>query len=249
MNDVLSRVKDAETGLRGYIITGKTRFLEPYHGAVKIIGADGQALRSLLQDEPDQLQRLDALQLHIAEDLNMAEQQIDLRMNRRFDLALEEQYMETGKVKMDQIRVISTGTGENSLCIVESTGSRGSASARHAMAIIVFGSLLAVVFGVLAIMIAKRVLAVRQRAEAGARGLHTFLNSILENLPHMIFVKDARDLRFVRVNQAGEELLGSSRADLLGKSDHDFFFPKGGSRFFYGERSAGSEKRPAAGYY
>ncbi len=38
----------------------------------------------------------------------------------------------------------------------------------------------------------------------------------------MIFVKDARDLRFVRVNQAGEELLGYSRADLVGKSDHDF---------------------------
>jgi len=223
LNDVLSCVKDAETGLRGYIITGKTRFLEPYHGAVKIIGADGQALRSLLQDEPDQLQRLDALQLLIAEHLNMAEQQIDLRMNRRFDLALEERYMETGKVKMDQIRVISAEMEKTAFASLSQRDQEAQASARHAMAIIVFGSLLAVVFAVLAIMIAKRVLAVRQRAEAETRGLHTFLNSILENLPHMIFVKDARDLRFVRVNQAGEELLGYSRTDLLGKSDHDFF--------------------------
>ncbi len=223
LNDVLSCVKDAETGLRGYIITGKTRFLEPYHGAVKIIGADGQALRSLLQGEPDQLQRLDALQLRIAEHLTMAEQQIDLRMNRRFDLALEERYMETGKAKMDQIRVISAEMEKTAFASLSQRDQEAQASARHAMAIILFGSLLAVVFAVLAIMIAKRVLAVRQRAEAETRGLHTFLNSILENLPHMIFVKDARDLRFVRVNQAGEELLGYSRADLVGKSDHDFF--------------------------
>jgi PAS domain S-box-containing protein len=39
----------------------------------------------------------------------------------------------------------------------------------------------------------------------------------------MIFLKDARDLRFVRFNRAGEELLGQSRDDLIGKSDYDFF--------------------------
>ena len=36
-----------------------------------------------------------------------------------------------------------------------------------------------------------------------------FLDSIVENLPDMVFVKDARDLRFVRFNRAGEQLLGA----------------------------------------
>ncbi len=49
------------------------------------------------------------------------------------------------------------------------------------------------------------------------------LSSIVENIPAMIFVKDAVDLRFVRVNRAGEQLLGIARADLLGKTDFDFF--------------------------
>jgi PAS domain S-box-containing protein len=39
----------------------------------------------------------------------------------------------------------------------------------------------------------------------------------------MLFVKDAQDLRFVRWNRAGEELLGFSREDMLGKNDYDFF--------------------------
>lgn len=58
-----------------------------------------------------------------------------------------------------------------------------------------------------------------------------FLDSILENIPNMIFVKDAKDLRFVRFNRAGEELLGYAKADLIGKNDYDFF-PKEQADFF-----------------
>ena len=38
-----------------------------------------------------------------------------------------------------------------------------------------------------------------------------FLDSIVENVPHMIFVKDAEELRFELFNRAGEELLGIPR--------------------------------------
>jgi PAS domain S-box-containing protein len=60
---------------------------------------------------------------------------------------------------------------------------------------------------------------------------NTLLNSIVENIPNMIFLKDAKDLRFVRFNRAGEDLLGHSREDLLGKNDYDFF-PKEQADFF-----------------
>jgi PAS domain S-box-containing protein len=50
-----------------------------------------------------------------------------------------------------------------------------------------------------------------------------FLDSMIENIPNMIFVKDAENLRFIRFNRAGEELLGFSRSELLGKNDFDFF--------------------------
>lgn len=49
------------------------------------------------------------------------------------------------------------------------------------------------------------------------------LRSIVENIPDMIFVKDAADLRFVLFNKAGEDLLGYRRAELIGRSDDDFF--------------------------
>jgi two-component system cell cycle sensor histidine kinase/response regulator CckA len=50
-----------------------------------------------------------------------------------------------------------------------------------------------------------------------------FLDSIVEHLPVMLFVKDATHLRFARVNRALERLLGIHRDELLGRSDFDLF--------------------------
>lgn len=63
------------------------------------------------------------------------------------------------------------------------------------------------------------------------RRIARFFHSIVENIPNMVFVKDAEDLRFVLFNRAGEELLGIPRADLLGKTDYDFF-PRDEADFF-----------------
>ena len=63
----------------------------------------------------------------------------------------------------------------------------------------------------------------RLRAEEKTRAANSLLDSIVENIPNMIFLKRASDLSFVLFNKAGEQLLGLSRAELLGKNDYDFF--------------------------
>lgn len=49
------------------------------------------------------------------------------------------------------------------------------------------------------------------------------LDSIISNIPAMVFLKRASDLRFELFNRGGEELLGFKAGDLLGKNDHDLF--------------------------
>jgi PAS domain S-box-containing protein len=71
----------------------------------------------------------------------------------------------------------------------------------------------------------------RQHAEEAARASEHFLDNIVENIPDMVFVKDAATLRFVRFNKAGERLLGYPREEFIGKDVHDMF-PKDEADFF-----------------
>ena len=51
----------------------------------------------------------------------------------------------------------------------------------------------------------------------------SFVDAIVENIPCLIFVKEAQTLRFVRINRAEEELIGMPREALIGKTDHELF--------------------------
>ena len=66
---------------------------------------------------------------------------------------------------------------------------------------------------------------VNEKTESEVRysAMSRLFNSIVENIPNMIFLKRASDLRFAIFNKAGEQLLGFDRQDLLGKNDYDFF--------------------------
>ncbi|MBF0567089.1 MAG: PAS domain S-box protein [Nitrospirae bacterium] len=71
----------------------------------------------------------------------------------------------------------------------------------------------------------------RKQVEQALRDSEGFLESIVENIPDMIFVKDAKELRFVRFNKSGEALLGYRREELIGRNDYAFF-PKDEANFF-----------------
>lgn len=59
--------------------------------------------------------------------------------------------------------------------------------------------------------------------EEQLRQSQNFLDSVFKNIPNMLFVKSAKDLKFVRFNKAGEELLGHTQEQLMGRNDYDFF--------------------------
>src|SRR5258706_1397321 len=61
--------------------------------------------------------------------------------------------------------------------------------------------------------------------------IERFLDSLVENIPIMIFVKDAANLRFVRVNKAETDMLGIPPERLIGRNDYDLF-PKQEADFF-----------------
>ena len=75
---VLSALKDAETGARGYLVAGDTIFLEPYKGAQAKLTESFGRLRSLTADNPLQQTRLDTLESVARDAMTMSSQLVDL---------------------------------------------------------------------------------------------------------------------------------------------------------------------------
>ena len=59
--DLLSELKDAETGQRGYLLTGEDSYLEPYKGALATLKTTMDDVKKLTADNPDQQRRLTAI--------------------------------------------------------------------------------------------------------------------------------------------------------------------------------------------
>ena len=63
----------------------------------------------------------------------------------------------------------------------------------------------------------------RFRAEKDLERTRNFLETIIENVPATILVKEAEHLRYVLINRAGEDYYGISRANLVGRTARDVF--------------------------
>jgi CHASE3 domain sensor protein len=94
---------DAETGVRGYLLTGNSSFLEPYSTSRQQLPEEMQALRSLITDNPEQTKRLDTLQSFYRRQLVLLDQQRQIG-TRRVQNTSAQQSLVQSKRLMDSAR-------------------------------------------------------------------------------------------------------------------------------------------------
>ncbi|PZQ44337.1 MAG: histidine kinase [Micavibrio aeruginosavorus] len=103
-NSLLSLMKDAETGQRGYIITGEQSYLEPYTEARKQITLTLQDLRSRRIDNPKYQESVAAIENNVNLKLRELEDTINVRRTKNFNAAYSIIITDQGKAAMDSIR-------------------------------------------------------------------------------------------------------------------------------------------------
>ena len=180
LEDLLSQVKDAETGQRGYIITGKERYLEPYHAAIEVVGQDFKELRKLTADEPKQQRRLDTLESLMAKKLAELKQTIDLRRNKGFSVALQVVLTDKGKNLMDEIRATIRESQNEQKELLKQRSQAASLRAHNT--ILTFSSGIVLTFFILAAVyyFIYREIIERRRVEEQIRLLQTLMLAIGE---------------------------------------------------------------------
>lgn len=81
VNRLLQSMLDAETGQRGYLLTGNETYLEPYDKAVVTVQANLDELRNRYLKSPDDLQQFANLSREVSRKL--AEMELSLRLRRQ----------------------------------------------------------------------------------------------------------------------------------------------------------------------
>jgi signal transduction histidine kinase/CheY-like chemotaxis protein/CHASE3 domain sensor protein len=104
LDTLLSTLQDAETGQRGFILTGDEKYLAPYKNALTDVGPDIDTVATLTQDNQTQQARIPLLKRHIEAKLAELKESIDLRRAKGQDSALAVVTTDRGKAEMDAIR-------------------------------------------------------------------------------------------------------------------------------------------------
>ena len=104
LGTLLSTLKDAETGQRGYLLTGDAEYLQPYDSATSAIDTQFKDTQSLTRDNATQQQRLREIQPLIDRKMAELRQTIELRRVGKREAALQVVRQNQGKETMDRLR-------------------------------------------------------------------------------------------------------------------------------------------------
>jgi signal transduction histidine kinase len=169
LEETFSLVTGAETGSRGFVITGDARYLEPYRNAELSAAARLKSLGTLIADDPEQRERLERLIPLVARRFAMLDESVRLRASSGFDDAASAARTGRGRLVMDSIRAIVDTMAADETARLQERSAQERRGLDRATRLIGVSFLAAVILGLLAALFVSRDIDRRLRAEEEAR--------------------------------------------------------------------------------
>jgi len=163
LDHLLAEMTDAETGQRGYLITGSVRYLAPYERATARIADTLHAIRVLTADGSAEEERLNRLVPQVASRLAIMRETIDLYDREGLAAARQHVLTDRGKTVMDDIRKLVGEMDRAERMVLLDRGAYAHASARLTRVVVLVSDLLALGLVGSSYVIAMRGLAERRR--------------------------------------------------------------------------------------
>jgi signal transduction histidine kinase/CHASE3 domain sensor protein len=243
---LLGWVRDAETGERGYLLTGRPEYLAPYHQSLDSIDEDLKGLRELMKNRPRQLAYIDRLEQLINEKLAGLRLTIQTRDAKGAAAALAVMESGAGKRLMDGIRALSQeiqADADTQLASLRDAGREHATQARLVtligcgiVVLILFGAFLANEHSAKQRENLITELAAANRASAEVRDL---LRTTLYSIGDAVITTDTEECVQL-MNPMAERLTGFSESEARGKRLDEIFRPTAASR-----NSSASPQEPA----
>jgi len=163
LDHLLGEMTDAETGQRGYLITGSVRYLAPHEQATARIADTLHAIRVLTADDAAQQERLSRLVPEVATRLRIMRETMDVYDQQGFAAARQHVLTDRGKNVMDGIRELVDEMQRAERTVLLDRSAAAHTSARLTLLVLLVGDLLALALVGSSYVIAMRGLAERHR--------------------------------------------------------------------------------------
>lgn len=219
LDQTLINMIDAETGSRGYIITGNESFLEPYKNAEQKAKENIAALRRLVSDSPTQKQRIADLDNLVNEKLVVSRRLIETYQNQGGEITARIVEVGQGKAVMDKIRFLVSEMKNEEISLLREREKNLNDSYTKAHYLIAFGSLAGIALLTLAGIAVIREIGRRETAERELKDTNKNLESRIEE----------RTRNLVQSNDALSQSKAFNQAILNSLSAHIAVIDKSGN--------------------
>ena len=230
---LFSSIQDAETGQRGFLLTGREDYLDPWRSATRKIPDELSRLRRLVADNPEQIERVGQLQQALTRRQDILRETIDALRTGDPAHARDMVRSGRGKVQMDRIRVLTAQIMADEKALLAQRQERARADEQRSLLLSLTVGGLALFGLALMIMTLARAnremagaLAARNDAEARRKEADALIRAVFENIPDYLYTFEVTpDGRFLigDFNPALATLMGGDMTPYRGRDIMDAF--------------------------
>jgi PAS domain S-box-containing protein len=215
MDDLISTLKDAETGQRGFLIAGDERYLKPYNDAMTTIDGRIQSVESLTHDNDRQQARMPKLKELVLAKLDELKRTIDLRRESGLDAAQKEVLTHLGRNWMDAIRSLIAEMKADEQSLLRTRQQINDRTYRKTLMYVGIGAVVSLISVLAFITLMRRHLTVRAQAAAALHEQREWFSTTLGSIGDAVIATDTQR-RVTFLNAVGESLTGWTQEAAVG---------------------------------